>query len=280
MKCFYHKEDYDGKCSGAIVRFFEPDITLIPFNYDMEFPWDQIQDKKEVVYMVDISLPDKDMYKLNEMCNLIYIDHHKSKIESLDISKFKGSFDTKEAACIQTWNYLTDIVSVPYAVRLIGKYDVWEIDETVLNFQFGLSNYHTDPNNSLFWDELFISEPNSQKIINILEAGKIVRRAKKTEYTELIKNFSFKTKFRNFSVLALNILKGGSLIFETHPDYKNVDILMTFSWTGEIWKFSLYTTKDNVDVSAICKEFGGGGHKQASGFSVKKLPPEIEKMIF
>ena len=27
-----------------------------------------------------------------------------------------------------------------------------------------------------------------------------------------------------------------------------------------------------VDVSVICKKYGGGGHKKAAGFHTKKLP--------
>jgi phosphoesterase RecJ-like protein len=34
-------------------------------------------------------------------------------------------------------------------------------------------------------------------------------------------------------------------------------------------KGSLRTTHDDVDVSAIAASFGGGGHKKASGFSIK-----------
>ena len=34
-------------------------------------------------------------------------------------------------------------------------------------------------------------------------------------------------------------------------------------------KGSLRTTRDDVDVAALAKLFGGGGHKKAAGFTVK-----------
>jgi len=34
-------------------------------------------------------------------------------------------------------------------------------------------------------------------------------------------------------------------------------------------KVSLRTTKENIDLSALAKKFGGGGHKKAAGFSLK-----------
>jgi len=42
-----------------------------------------------------------------------------------------------------------------------------------------------------------------------------------------------------------------------------------------IWLFSLYTNKDDVDCSIIAKKYGGGGHKKASGFSSSTIPFDI-----
>jgi nanoRNase/pAp phosphatase (c-di-AMP/oligoRNAs hydrolase) len=41
------------------------------------------------------------------------------------------------------------------------------------------------------------------------------------------------------------------------------------------WNLSFRTTKDNVDVSAIASDFGGGGHKKASGASGLDELPEF-----
>jgi nanoRNase/pAp phosphatase (c-di-AMP/oligoRNAs hydrolase) len=38
------------------------------------------------------------------------------------------------------------------------------------------------------------------------------------------------------------------------------------------WVVFLYTDKENVDVSNIAKNYGGGGHRSAAGFSAKKFP--------
>jgi len=48
------------------------------------------------------------------------------------------------------------------------------------------------------------------------------------------------------------------------------DFMMPFAYQRGSWNVSLYTTKD-VDILAIAKGFGGGGHKQACGF---QLPPD------
>ena len=48
-----------------------------------------------------------------------------------------------------------------------------------------------------------------------------------------------------------------------------------FHYANGEWNFSLYNDNGKVDCSAICKQFGGGGHKGASGFRVK----DISKII-
>ena len=64
---------------------------------------------------------------------------------------------------------------------------------------------------------------------------------------------------------------GGSLIFES-VNGRSYDIMITFVFTGKHWVVSMYNDNGNVDVGAIAKKYGGGGHKAASGFKVEKLP--------
>ena len=73
MKCFYHRADMDGRCSGAIVKMEYPKCEMIGINYGDVFPWESIQ-QGEVVYMVDFCLqPFEDMERLNSLCELIWV---------------------------------------------------------------------------------------------------------------------------------------------------------------------------------------------------------------
>jgi nanoRNase/pAp phosphatase (c-di-AMP/oligoRNAs hydrolase) len=277
--CFYHSVDLDGECSAAIVKYHIQDILLYPFNYDDEFPWYLIN-KNTNVYMVDISLSIEDMNKVNDLANeFIYIDHHISKLKDLDLSKFKGIQRNNTAACVLTWEYFNNFNgnnNIPECISLLGKFDIWDLSEDVLNFQFGMKTYNTDPNNIDFWRYIF----NHPDFINkIIDEGKIVQRYLKNHNKKLINSSGFIFKFRNYSVLAINSITGGKLLFQDNPNYKEVDILMTFGWVKNIWKVSMYTTKD-INVSIYCKEFGGGGHISASGFHCKELPNEIFEGIF
>lgn len=273
--CFYHSADLDGKCSAAIVKKFVPDVELYPYDYGEFFPWNKII-PDTIVYMVDISISVEDMYKLNNLAKeFIYIDHHISKMKDLDLPKFKGLQVDGTAACILTWQYFEvkfypkRIPTVPRSVWFLGLYDTWHLDDNVLDFQYGMRKRDNDPNDIDYWNKFIFSDLATD---NIIDDGKIIRKYfTNSAKNEILKN-AFHMNWKGYNVLTLNKTAGSSLIFEDHPDYKIVDILMVFGWVGTEWKVSLYTLKDNIDCSEICKTMGGGGHRAAAGFKCKELP--------
>jgi phosphoesterase RecJ-like protein len=48
---------------------------------------------------------------------------------------------------------------------------------------------------------------------------------------------------------------------------------------GPTWRVSLRTTAEDIDVSAIARKGGGGGHRQAAGFSSEEPVDEIISLI-
>jgi oligoribonuclease NrnB/cAMP/cGMP phosphodiesterase (DHH superfamily) len=281
--CFYHKADLDGKCSAAIVKYFNSDIKLIPYDYNDLFPWEEI-DKDTQVYMVDISLPTNDMYKLNNECKeLIYIDHHISKLKDLDLFQFKGLQVDGTAACVLTWYYLIGSIvpvgvvgtTVPLGVELLGRYDIWDINPNVLNYQYGIRALNLDPNDTTKWLNCVFR--NDLK--HIISDGEKILKYVEMSQKEAVNNFAFKMIWKGYNVLAMCKTTGSSLIFKDHPDYLTADILMVFGWIGKIWKISLYTTKKEIDVSEIAKSLGGGGHRSASGFVCVELPFKLGKIV-
>jgi hypothetical protein len=58
--CFYHSADFDGICSGAIVKQKHPDCYVYGINYGEDFPWDMLRED-DIVIMCDFSLPFDEM---------------------------------------------------------------------------------------------------------------------------------------------------------------------------------------------------------------------------
>ena len=64
------------------------------------------------------------------------------------------------------------------------------------------------------------------------------------------------------------MVNGGSfssLAFGDNID--KYDICICYLNSGDNIKVSLYSNKDYIDCSKLCKSFGGGGHKSAAGFN-------------
>ena len=276
-KCFFHSADLDGHCSGAIVKLINPDFNLIGIDYGQSFPWDSIQ-KNEIVYMIDFSLPIDQMIKLNKMCKLYWIDHHISKIKEAKEHNFTASgvqiLNTNQAACELTWKYLFPRLPIPLGVYLLGRYDVWDhSNPKTLPFQYGMRLYDTNPKTSKFdWKTIL----HIDKVNEIIKNGKIILTYEKMQNQKYCNACAFETELDGFKCLAINKRLTNSQLFESLWDNTKFDIMLTFGFMHGSWAVSLYTDKTDTDVSIIAKNHGGGGHKQAAGFTCNTLPFDLK----
>lgn len=278
MICFYHDGDLDGHCSGAIVKRQFPECELYGINYGQEFPWDKARGK--VVYMVDFTLqPFTDMLKLSKICDLIWIDHHRSAVTEFKKYREPRSFKTvslnlQKAACILTWEHLTTL-PVPLGVQLLGLYDSWRHNDhpQVLPFQFGF-RIHKDssPENQSLWNQVF----TSKSFVNqISKNGGLILQYRDSDYAGYLKGFGFETEFMGYKTFAANRGGGNSMMFQSLTG--NYDILITYCWKRNIWEVKTFTESNNIDLSVFAKRRGGGGHQKAAGFRCKRLPFKVKE---
>ena len=278
MKCFYHSADLDGHCSGAIVNNMFFDCQMIGINYGDPFPFDSIEQGEEV-YMVDFCLqPFSDMVKLNELCNLHWIDHHKTAIDEAHKQGFianGGQFlEIGKAGCELTWEYIYPESILPRSVYLLGRYDVWDhvADESVLPFQYGMRQYPvTLPSNRELWDTLF----NSILLIaDIVSVGRTILSYESNQNKKFCQAYSFETEFGGHKAICANRGFTNSQLFDSVYDESKHDLMITFirKHKAGSWIVSLYSTKESIDCGALAKDHGGGGHKGAAGFQCKEIP--------
>jgi oligoribonuclease NrnB/cAMP/cGMP phosphodiesterase (DHH superfamily) len=279
MKCFYHSADLDGHCSGAIVKRFHPECEMIGVNYGGPFPWDSITPGEEV-WMVDFSLqPFDDMVRLNGMCSLTWIDHHKTSIADANGRGFIASKDQRlsvdYAACEIVWMKCTNDwnrENIPLAVRWLGRYDIWKHSEYPgsLEFQYGMKfQDNTRPENQAFWDEVIT---NVRKACEIRDVGEVVLTYETRYNAKCCTTGAFDVEFDGLRCIALNRILGNSLSFKSVWDPEKYDAMLLFYWKRDKWTVSLFSDRSDVDVSGVCKARGGGGHKGAAGFQCEELP--------
>ena len=281
IHCFFHSADLDGHCSGAIVKYKFPKCELHGITYGYKFPFNIIS-KDDIVYMVDFSLqPVKEMIDLYNIVgkNLIWIDHHITAIENVYKEnpelEFSGIRKNGTAACILTWNYLFPDKELPKTVELLGRYDVWDISEEILQFQYGFrTNPDTWPNKQdELWKQCF--ETNTS-IYPILHIGKIILNYEQKQNEIYCRSCAFEITFEGLKALAVNKRLTSSQLFDSIWDNKKYDMMITFGIKKNgFWDVSFYSDKKDIDVSKIADKYGGGGHKGAAGCQFKELPKEF-----
>lgn len=288
---FYHSADLDGKCSAAIALRYEKqyrnhECELYGIDYGDLFPWDKIMPGRRV-YMLDFSLQpfDPNMPKLAGMCELIWVDHHKTALDEFEKYHQPLAGMNKvvlgKAGCELTWELLYPDKKMPHAVMLLGRFDVWDEKCTlvpwshILAFQYGMRLRDTEPQ-SLLWLELFGDsgiEEEVDRMKAIVAGGNAVLAYEAKQNEIAMSACGFETTFEGLRVLAANRGPTNSKLFESKWDPEKHDVMLSFYWShrGE-WKISLYTTKENIDCGALCKKHGGGGHPKAAGFQCETLP--------
>jgi nanoRNase/pAp phosphatase (c-di-AMP/oligoRNAs hydrolase) len=151
-------------------------------------------------------------------------------------------------------------------------------DDLIMPFQFGVKLEYTNPNSKSgyeFWTEMFhlyFLDKNKLeiKIQNIINDGKILRRYQKKQNESLSNFLCFDAELEGLKLIVANTPIKNAQFFDSKYDPLVHDAMLAFSWNRTEYSVSLYTTKDS-DLSEIARKFGGGGHKQAAGFSCKDI---------
>ena len=258
--CYYHKGDYDGICSAAIVKYKYPKAKLVGINnHNIEL----VHKPSDKVIIVDISLKE---HMINIPYNSVWIDHHSQSIiesEQMGFNNLPGIRRNGTAACILTWEFFIDN-EIPQIVQLLGDYDVWNIDkENVQEFQEGLKliedSYNPESN---LWRFLF----DYDWLSNIINNGRTAIKYRESLDKKLISDYGYKRTLWGYECLLINTPTVSNFLYY----YTDADIVVTYRWGGHFWSVSLRTKKD-IDVSVIAKKNGGGGHKSAAAFITQDI---------
>ena len=267
--CVFHLADHDGEASAAIVKRKYPDIELLGWDYGKEIPWDKIEEADEVI-MVDLSFqPYENMIKLSQSVKLIWIDHHATAIKLAKENPINCISVLEEGigACVLTWKYFFPEKKVPPGIRLLGEHDVWNhLDPNSKAFEYGMKIQNTDPKSNI-WDYIF----EYQSLHRVIEDGHIILAYAGKSYEHLAKQYVYEKEIDGLKFLVANNPHRTSDYFDSIWDIRKYDGMISYFWSGNCWTVSLYTSKENIDVSKIAQKYGGGGHKKAAGFQTQDI---------
>lgn len=292
MKIIYHRGDLDGIASGGLLKHAFPLAEL----HGAEFG-DNIDELisscegENFVFMADFSIPLPKMVELaSKVGRFVWIDHHwfiiKQYIENTALfpptfTAYIGKEANDKSACELVFEYLYPGKDVPLFIQYLSQYDVWNHkDPDVLPFQYGARLHFDSPKSSTFAELLAcIDDPDindqgySDYLVNeILLTGQTILDWQKQSAGFVAKEYAFEVEFEGYKAIVLNTPLKGSHEFDAVKTSGH-DIMISFNQRPDRkWRVSIYTERDDVDVSVLASKYGGGGHKKAAGVIVDKLP--------
>ncbi len=195
------------------------------------------------VYLVDFS------YKravVEEICEkatrVVLIDHHKTAIEDLapliESKRIEALVSLEKSGATLAWEWFHGkFREPPQLLKHIEDRDLWRF--ALAGTREIQANVFSHPYDFDVWDVL-IERP----VEELIAEGRAIERKHFKDIAELV------------AVDAGHLLATGNPFAGCYWD------------TPQGRVFSLRSTDDGLDVSAIAKQYGGGGHRNASGFRV------------
>ena len=250
------------------------------------------------VYILDFSLPKPVMDKLFAVSErVVWLDHHKTAFEmwcedgerslcEQSNGRDEVILDNNKSGAILTWEYFHPGTEVPMFIRHIDDYDRWQfkIDGTKA---FNKAIWSHAPWSFKQWVEWFYDWAD------FYTEGEAILRAHDANVQAVVKNAARKCSIVPAVIDSVASYKapwvwwhdeehgdtcGANGLAANCPPHLQSDVgheLANQSGTfGLLW----FIDKDNncrcslrsngdYDVSAIAKAFGGGGHRNAAGFT-------------
>lgn len=293
---FYHGSDFDGQCCAAIYMSRKYKHKLYPIEHGQKLDDTEIDTYIDIVALLDFCPDDADVIRnlMEKVPVFHWIDHHESSRRMYKEEEFEkihtppGVFitDSKEkpmAACelLYMHMYGCEYEKIPYYVRLIGRFDVWDHnDPQTVPFQYAMRSWLGDPRtNYQQWKKLLRPSTADHKFFQkMIEHGKYIRMFDAKEAEKKAATLCFEMNFEGHKTLAVNRTLENSLFFDSQYDKKKHDLILQFAYHGGYWKLSFRS--DKVNCAKIAEKYGGRGHVGAAGAVTRELPKEIKERIF
>lgn len=271
----YHGNCPDGWAAAYICKLKYPEAEFMPLNHGLtdEALEDlfAMVDNKHVI-MVDYSLRTRELNdKLAALANTFRIlDHHKTAQAVLEGAPY-AIFDMKRSGAGMAWDYLfgkdaylegDGYLERPFWISYTEDQDLWN---WVLPHSQEINAYlMVQPRTVEVWDKIIeMSAADAEK------RGKGVRSYIEY-YTRSVLAEVQVGHFHGHHTGVLNIpyvgvSEAGAALVES-----GFDIGLAWFERGDgLIQFSLRSKKGGpIDVAAIAKTYGGGGHQSAAGFQV------------
>ena len=257
--CIYHGNCADGFGAAWVVRKALGAIDFLPGVYQ-EPPPDVTG--KDVV-MVDFSYKRPVLLVMAAKANsILIIDHHKTAAEDLvDLPvNVLAKFDMAHSGAVLTWNHFFPDCEPPQLLLHIEDRDLWRF--ALQNTREIQANVFSYPYDFQVWDTLM-----STPAATLSTEGKAIERKHFKDVHELLGVTTRTMIIGGYRVPVANLPY--TLVSDAAHQLAQGQPFAACYWdTPKGRVFGLRSSDDGIDVSAVARQYGGGGHAHAAGFTI------------
>lgn len=253
----YHADCADGfGAAYAAWKKFGNAADYVACNYGRPAPDIDIG---RPVYIVDFSFSRDVLLAMGHAERVVVLDHHKTARDALSGDdwpvNFDVRFDMSKSGARMSWEFFHESPA-PRLIEYIEDRDLWlwKLPGSKA-FSAALRSY---PFNFQLWDEFDVDD--------LIVEGKAIDRYV-TQQVDGLASLAQRAIVGGVSVPAINgpaflASELGNKLAQGEP------FAAIWSASPKEMFWSLRSTDQGMDVSQIAKAYGGGGHRNAAGFSV------------
>ena len=228
-----------------------------------------VDGRNDFLYILDFSFKRDVLMELHKKFkgNIQVIDHHKTAKAELDGQPF-CIFDMNKCGAVLSWEFFNQTEKLPLFFEYIQDYDIWtkkmpytdEATAYINSFERTIDMFHAHIKTFEFSFENLVREGAAMLRYHNRDVDKVCASARKYKWDGDIDCVIVNTP----AFFASDV---GAALCVRFPDAKFV---ACYSDTHEGYRYYSLRSKGEFDVSALAAKFpGGGGHKNASGFTIK-----------
>jgi oligoribonuclease NrnB/cAMP/cGMP phosphodiesterase (DHH superfamily) len=271
----YHNKCVDGfGAAYAAWKHFGTNAVYLPVSRGDIPPLDDC--RGAWVYILDFCFEQDDMDAIKKVAvHVCVLDHHKS-VEQVVKSMSEYVFDIERSGATIAWSYFHKTTATPKLLNVLEDGDLFRNE--LLDTRALFTYLEVVPYDFAVWDTIVSDYEKEATRNNVMTKAnawqeyfdKLVELS--VQWAKLVKFEGHTVYFANsHPILSMRSVIGNelvkkqgpfSLVVSAHPEGYGVSI------RGD----------GSVDVSAIAKKYGGGGHKSSSGFYIRHeetLPWEL-----
>jgi len=272
--CIYHGNCADGFGAAWVVRkALGADIGFHAAKHGEPAP--DVTGKRVIIVDFAFSLETLTAMAASAE-SVVVLDHHKTAQAALQEvpvaeashplqqmrrdGRLHALFDMNRSGAGLAWDFFFPDQPRPALINHIEDRDLWQFQ--LAGTREVMANLFSYPQDFAIWDELFAAEVSS-----LLSDGVAIERQRQKTVNDLIRSTQRRMVIGGHDVPVANIpgmfaSDAGNIMTAGEP------FAACYSDGPEGRSFSLRSTDQGVDVAEVAGQYGGGGHRNASGFRV------------